>query len=295
VHRTGAASQISRASGPRAAWDHPGDVEISVVHLAWAGAGPEALRRFVASYDAHPAGLEHRLVVAWKGRRDPDAVDRGRDLLSTVAHEEIEVSPEGLDLRSYREAAGRVRGDAVCFLNSSSVILADGWLAGLAGNLSPAGVGLVGATGSYESPLSGAPLPLRLLRTGRFPPFPNPHVRTNAFMLDRALMLDLWWPPVSSKRAAWELESGNRSVTRQIEARGLAALVVDRDGNGYPRERWFESRTFRSEQQQNLLVADNRTRQFAEAEPRLRRKLIRLAWGEAPAGAALRAIEASAG
>ena len=51
------------------------------------------------------------------------------------------------------------------------------------------GVGLVGASGSYESFSTNAPIVARPYRTRQFPRFPNPHVRTNAFMLSRELML----------------------------------------------------------------------------------------------------------
>jgi len=254
-------------------------MEICVVYLAWAGAEPAAVARFVTSLAAHPAGTDHTLVVAWKGYEDPAELGEARQALAGVAHEELVIDAAGLDLSSYRAAAERVSAQAICFLNTESVILGDGWLDALSGHLSSPRVGLVGATGSYESQLSNARWPVRLLRTGRYPPFPNPHVRTNAFMLRRATMLDLWWPAVSSKRAAWELESGNRSVTRQIEARGLAALVVGRDGQGYPSERWRDSRTFRVDDQPNLLVADRRTRDYATAAPRVAQRLTRLAWG----------------
>jgi hypothetical protein len=279
----------------RAAWDHVGYVQICVVYLAWAGAGQSALERFVSSYVEHAAGAQHRLAVAWKGYRDRNALEHARQIMSAVEHEEFAVTNRELDLTAYRQVAGFISDNAVCFLNSSSTILADGWLAALTRNFARVGIGLVGATGSYESPLSGAALPRRLLRTGRYPPFPNPHVRTNTFMLDPALMLELRWPPVTTKRAAWELESGNRSMTRQIEARGLGALVVGRDGEGYTRERWAESRTFRCDEQQNLLVSDNRTRQYAEAGPRLRRKLANLAWGDSARSPAPRSIEGGTG
>jgi hypothetical protein len=72
----------------------------------------------------------------------------------------------------------------------------------------------------------------------------NPHVRTNGFMLTGDVMLSLDWPPGGSKRLALELESGERSITRQIMGRGLRALVVCRDGRCYERDRCRESRTF---------------------------------------------------
>ncbi len=81
-------------------------------------------------------------------------------------------------------------------------------------------------------------------------------------------MLSLDWPEVGTKRGAWALESGRRSITRQVWERGLETLVVGRDGQAYERDRWFDSATFRSGGQRNLLIADNRTRQFDDATPR---------------------------
>ena len=254
-------------------------MEICVVYLAWAGAGSAAIERFSASLRAHPAGTHHTLLVAWKGYEDEDALGEVRRALDGIDHRELTIAPTGLDLSSYRRVADEVSADALCFLNTESEILADGWLDALSGHLCATGVGLVGATGSYESQLTSAPLPLRPLRAGRYPPFPNPHMRTNAFMLRLATIQDLWWPAVARKRAAWELESGNRSLTRQILERGQTALVVGRDGQGYPPERWRESATFRVPGQPNLLVSDRRTRDYDAAELRAAQALSEHAWG----------------
>lgn len=250
------------------------------MHLAWADAGARALEQFLSSYTEHSAGAGHRLVIAWNGYGDAGTLQSARALANGVAHDDLVVTRREMDLTVYRQVAEQVSERAICFLNSYSRLLHDGWLGALSENLEQPGVGLVGATGSWESPLSGAPLPLRFLRSGRYPPFPNPHVRTNAFMLRRETMLSLRWPRITTKSGAWELESGNQSVTRQVEGRGQRVLIVGRDGQGYPRERWRESATFRLGEQTNLLVEDNRTRQYADAGPRLRRKLTRLAWGD---------------
>jgi hypothetical protein len=68
-------------------------------------------------------------------------------------------------------------------------------------------------------------------------------------------------------------------MTRQLWARGLQTLVVGRDRRALPPQRWAESATFRSGGQANLLVADNRTRQWDAADPAERAHLSRLAWG----------------
>jgi hypothetical protein len=255
--------------------------EVCVVHLVWGPLGREPLERFAASYRRHSAGLAHRLVLLLNGFASGADAARAASLVDDLEPETLVVSPPRLDLPAYGEAARRLEASHLCFLNSHSTPLASGWLAKLHAALCRPGTGLVGATGSYEAPRS-----LNPLRRRRWPRFPNPHIRTNAFMLSRDLMTSLRWPDVRTKSRAWELESGTRGLTQQVWARGLLAVVVGRDGDVHPPEQWPASSTFRSGGQANLLVADNRTRQWEQADAADRRKLSRLAWGASPAAAA---------
>jgi hypothetical protein len=253
--------------------------EICVVHLVWAPLGPAPLERFAASYRRHAAGADHRLVLVFKQFRSAESLASTERLVAGLDYMRLEMPRRKLDLPAYRAVAEEVPSARFLFLNSTSELLDDGWLEKLDAPLRSAAVGLVGATGSYESvvPRRG---PMRLVRARSFVPFPNPHVRTNAFMIERSLMLSLRWPEVRTKTAAWKLENGRQSVTRQIWGRELAALVVGRDGTTYEYQAWPESRTFRSGEQENLLVADNRTREYDEAAPPKRRRLAQLAWGD---------------
>jgi hypothetical protein len=127
-----------------------------LVHLVRAANPIEPLRRFLDSYRLQPAGVEHRLVLLFKGFRDPAAADAHRDLAGELSFEEIHVSDEGFDLSAYRQAADTLAGGRYCFLNSNSRILAPGWLGHLDRALSLPGTGLVGASGSWASMLSYA-------------------------------------------------------------------------------------------------------------------------------------------
>jgi hypothetical protein len=254
--------------------------EVCVVHLVWAPLGTGPVERFAASYREHPAGRDHRLVVLLNGFGDEDDVAADLRPLEGLAHETVRIDPPTLDLPAYARAAHALDARYLCFLNSHSTLLAPGWLAALHDALGP-GVGLAGATGSYEAPRTINPL-----RGRRWPRFPNPHIRTNGFILEGALMRSLRWPDVRTKSAAWALESGRAGLTRAVWARGLRTVVVGRDGTAYPPEAWPESATFRSGGQANLLIADNRTRQWEDADPAERARLSRRAWGAAPARAA---------
>jgi hypothetical protein len=183
-----------------------------------------------------------------------------------------------LDLGSYRQAAELMRAERYCFLNTNSEVLCRDWLGHLDRHLCSAEVGLVGTGGSYESAYSSAPRPLRPLRRD-FPPFPNPHIRTNGFALRRELLVSLDWSAPRRKLEAWRLESGRQGISRQVTERGLALVVVGRDGLAYPPERWRESATFRSGGQVNQMLADNRTREYETAAPARRREIELMAWG----------------
>jgi hypothetical protein len=253
--------------------------EVCVVHLVWAPLGIEPLEVFAGSYREHPAGADHRLLLVFKQFRDRAQLGHAERAVADIPHAALHMPRRKLDLAAYARIAREVDGRYLYFLNSNSELLAPGWLATAVRHLGP-GVGMVSASGSYESLVDPSSLVSRLVRGRRFDRFPNPHLRTNAFMMPRDVMLSLDWPEVHTKSGAWGLESGRRSITRQVWARGLEALVVGRDGLAYERDRWFESATFRSGGQSNLLVADNRTRQFAQADAAERRRLAELAWGE---------------
>ena len=75
-------------------------------------------------------------------------------------------------------------------------------------------------------------------------------------------------------------ESGRESISRRIASRGLDLIVVGRDGRGFFPDEWSISRTFRTGEQENLLVADNQTRSFTYADKKTRILLSQYAWGE---------------
>ncbi len=271
--------------------------EIGVVHLVRARNGLKPFKDFLRSYAEHPSGVEHDLIVVFKGFRGKALPAEYQQAVSGVRHRTLFARDFGFDLRAYGLAARSFPCRYFCFLNSFSVLLDAKWLEKLTRAVAQPGVGLVGATGSWESmysnllvakprdpaasPLARLWQPLRIQSCKWFfEPFPNCHLRTNAFMISRELMLRVWPRWVLTKRGAYLFESGRRSLTQRIHALRLKALVVGRDGQAYASEDWARSRTFRQGNQENLLVADNQTREYACADTDTRQSLSRLAWGE---------------
>jgi hypothetical protein len=274
--------------------------EICVVHLVWAPLGAAEFAKFIASYREHDAGVEHDLLIVFKEIGDAGQLAVYEKLLEGINYQSLYLGGDGFDILPYFIAARRFDYKYFCFLNSYSVILADGWLRLLSAHLRRGG-GVVGATASRESyytnvTQSRPPISMRHPRSGvgnyvawrrmlreakaHFDPFPNYHLRTNCFALARELMLKLVFRGEVVKMDSLKFESGKEGLTRQVSAMDLPVLVVGRDGAAYAKEGWRESRTFRSGGQSNLLVADNRTRQYDEADARTKVFLERCAWGD---------------
>ncbi len=171
-----------------------------------------------------------------------------------------------MDLGAYRRAIDALPiYERLVFLNSFSEILADDWLKILDGHLTGR-VGIVGASASFES-MAGrfwSHPPKWLFRIWQYPEFPNPHLRTNAFIIRRETALAVWPKQVRTKQAAHLFESGRHSLTRRIQRLGLDAVVAERNGAGLEVAGWPGS-AFRNNHAR-LLVGDNKTRVYDEAD-----------------------------
>ena len=240
-----------------------------VVGYLWRGSNPvSAAERFFNTYRRHPAGRDHRLVIMAKGfANDPAAAIAA--IAGDIDHRILPLPDDGFDLTAYRRMAEHIDCSHLCFFNSFSEILADGWLDHLATALEQApDAGMTGASGSYEQidPAAG------------FPPWPNVHLRSNAFLIARQAFLNLRWWPMREKIDSNLFEAGPGGMTAQIMAAGKIPYVVDRFGRWYAPGNWPQSGTFRQGDQQGLLVADGRTRAYQEGDEALRRYLHHLAW-----------------
>lgn len=285
---------------------------VGVVHLVRYRNSNEALVKFLKSYRHFDAGVEHDLIVVFKGfQRQRSALKTCFELLQGIPHRILEVRDKGLDIRPYCDAARAFDYPYFCFLNSFSVILAEGWLEKLYRAVLQDGVDLAGATGSYQSfcpssltsylaqgqliknrgPIKNIILQVlpfarhlnyiisRLRFERNFNHFPNYHIRTNAFIVSRDAMLQSA-VRVITKMDAYKYESGKRGLTMQVLESGCRALVVGAGGETFDKEDWHLSNTFWQANQERLMVADNQTRQYSEGTSEIKRILAQRAWGD---------------
>lgn len=295
----------------------------AVVHLARGANGLAPLRAFLTSYDAFDAGAAHDLVVVYKGfanagearalvgERASTSIeldDRGLDLTAYVAaarrlpHERLcflnsysevlatdwlarfdeALAPPGVGLVGATGSWGSHRSFALHLLrlpNPYSELLADRAVMG-------------SAFRSLGPPLTASRTRQRLKALHDLPReivgyegFPAPHIRTNAFMLHRSLLLEIAPGKLDTKSRAYRFEGGRRGLTGLVGRRGLRSLVVGRSGGAESWERWPERPIFWQGDQAELLVGDNQTRAYQEGTEVQRTAMSRYAWGERAAPA----------
>lgn len=241
---------------------------IAVIYLSRKGNRAHLSRAFLTSLINHPADKEFDLIFLLKRHESNETDDNLialREFLPCPVRE-MRCSDETFATNVILDLAAAIEHERVISRTCHSRILAINWLRHYqeAFDSTPA-CGAVEATGGYEC-VPGAP-------------FPNVNLRLNACFLPRKRLLELDTGPLKTKRGGNRFEAGPDSFTRQLMARGLAPVVVDRWGKSYSGETWPQSLTFGSGRREGLLIADNRTYHYHVASNRKRLKLAKLNWG----------------
>lgn len=241
---------------------------ITVLYLWRKVNDPRYAHAFFKSVERYQAGKSFRFVFAAKGYQPGEPLP----IPSTIAGAEggaaeiVHFSDDKTPISVYRAISERCGTEFVLCFNSWSRILAPQWLSAYLGAFdSMADCGLVGASGGYETVWEQ--------------PFPNIGIRSNAFMIRTELFNALEIGSPATVADDHRIEAGPTSITKQVMARGLQAVLVDRHGVAWLAKDWPRSRTFRLQEQEDLLIADNRTYQYACGSRRKRRRLVSRCWG----------------
>jgi hypothetical protein len=133
--------------------------------------------------------------------------------------------------------------------------------------------------GSFWSELMKTGQPYDFLQ--KHPRFPNPHIRSNGFIVRRDLLLKLYPDLAPTKHAALAFESGSDSLSASISQMGHDLLLVNRNGDTFRPAEWPRSETYRLGQQENLLMSDNQSRAFDNLSRAEKLTHMLVTWGEA--------------
>ena len=280
------------------------EINISVVYLIWVPYGVELLNRFLQSYQQFPAGAAHQLVFLINGvNEENDATPFIEEINQWNIPYEVFFKKKGQDLEAYAWIAPQLISDYIMFLNSSSQIKATAWLEKMTRHLNHTTPALIAPTASNMSyydavfenhswkwnaglnvaqNIATYKLLLKALFYWRwlFPRFPNPHIRTSAFLIERQLLLKLNIGKVSKKIEAYRLENGYHSITRRLQKMGHPILIVDNAGKAYPINQWKNAGVFWTGNQENLLISDKQTEMYEGADEATKIRLNQQAWGK---------------
>ncbi len=278
---------------------------ISVVYLCWLPYGIDYFKKFINSYlDNNPA-YPHQLVITFNGL----SFDHPNKPYEFLAYLELKMVKdfkclyfqEGQDIEIYKQSAVKLDTEILLYFNSFSEIKTQLWLKKYVDNFNRQ-VGVISATASLQSYYSSVyqkhnlqwdreknflynfrkyKLFVKAFFYWRFlfKPFPNPHVRTTGFMVRRKEFIEMNFKFVANKFTAYQFENGRKSMTNFYLKEGLKVLVMDKNGKTYEPHDWYKSSTFWINDQENLLVSDNQTTIYENANDKERKLMTKLAWG----------------
>lgn len=114
----------------------------------------------------------------------------------------------------------------------------------------------------------------------KFPRFPNPHIRSNAFIIRRDKFLSLEFDDTSKNKIdCCEFESGYSGMSRTFLKQGMKLLIIDNNGHEYEPQDWVSFGLFRNNYQENLIIGDNQTRQYNELSDKEKYKMRVMTYG----------------
>ena len=121
-----------------------------------------------------------------------------------------------------------------------------------------------------------------LIKKNYFPSFPNPHIRTNAFVIssEKFRSFSKLRSIPTTKIEAFKLESGYNGLSRFVFSQGLRCLVVNSKGQFHDYKTWPDSQTFRIPGQNGLMICDNQTRAYDLSNYFHKRMMELSAWGK---------------
>ncbi len=244
---------------------------VAVIYLARGTEETEchSIKRFIHSYKTFQSGHDHTLYVIFKGFQNGQDIENIKATID-VPFKDFVFEDKSYDIGAYVEASRLITEDRCIFMNTHSEICADQWVKKLIQPLEDRQIGLVGCTASYESMSILSP---------SFPKSPNPHIRSNAFAIDRKIFVELTQnESIQSKMDAWLFESGDNSLTHRVMRLNQKAVVVDYWGNVFCESEWPNSGVFRHLFRQNELITDNQCRFFKNESLFQKGKLSFFAW-----------------
>lgn len=284
--------------------------KIAVIYLSYIPYGTNYLELFLDSYKNNIAGIEHDLIIVFNGYVNEDEITPFLFLLANSSIEyHIQKTTSKYDIDVYYYITNKYNNYLYfLYLNTYSNILHKNWLLYFYNNINQNNVGCVSATGAWGDfdhrmeynksikQLLSFNINIKSLKKViyfrfNFYPTVGIHLRTNAFIIQREIFLNIKRPKVKpyflsfflglnkKKLRSFCFEHGDNSFTKQLIKKGYKIKIINKLGLAYDIENWAKSNIFWNGDQENLLIQDNQTSKYSNASLENQKKMRFTAWG----------------
>jgi hypothetical protein len=239
------------------------------------------LKNFVDSYIKYPSGLDHQLYLIVKNLSRIEIKEIIEPIFINCKYKIIQVTKRGFDMGAYYQFAGQINEELIFPINTNTLFRTHDWLKKIHNNFTPS-TGILGSSGSFEQ-----------IKTANqyqdyFESFPNPHIRTNGFMIRRLLfmkivesyLLSIKKKNFTTKIDTFRFESGKKGLTRYLLKYKYDIKIIGANGRAYSIKNWPLSDTFRCNNQANMIISDRQTKYFDNRIYYHKKFFSKMTWGK---------------
>lgn len=263
--------------------------EIIVIYLSTKYSKIHDLNKFVRSYKKYKAGSKHKLIICFKQLSKKELTRRLR-LIKNIDYFIDPINVNDHEWGTLKRVCQIYNKNYIFFMNDYSQIITTNWLKYF--NKLKKNKMIIGCTASKSSNYDNSFYRnhndnyfVSFLKIVYFfftiPKFPNPHLRSNAFLLKAKDYLEF----IKNKRVNYKiqslvLESGYNGFTNFFIKKKYKIKVLDRFGNLHDIDNALLSKTFASYNQEGLIISDKQTRKYDKLFSYNKKKKRKQCWGK---------------
>ena len=250
------------------------------------------LVNFIKHYKKYKSGCSHDLLICFKNFNSDDDIFNIKELNDVKVIKFIDNNDfNDYDWGSYLRIAKEYNEKKILFMNCHSYPLINNWLNIFVQYYKENT--LIGSSGSYESQVNisfSKLLNINYIKSiifavsnfVDFPLFPNPHIRSNCFMISSKNFqsLKLTKKYKYKKKATWINESGRYGMSNQLKKKKINLFVVNSDGKLFDYFDWKNSETYATGKQSKLIISDKYSRIYNETNDEKKKLIRKNVWGE---------------
>ena len=264
--------------------------DIVVVYLFSKYDSKKSIFNFIKNYKKFKSGKKHKLIICFKGSFNNSLEKKIKKLIHPNKFRTyVDPNVNDYDWGSYRRIASFNKKNIMFFFNCHSYPVVDNWLKKFYDNFGYKVV--LAPTGSFQSLTSSClngmyfnnfikSFYYGILNLRYFKLFPNPHIRSNCYMISAKDYINLDLNVCNYKVDTWKNESGRNGMTQQLLKKGYKIYVINKKGEKIKMHEWKKSETYAYKNQSQLIIEDKHTREYNKLDKRKKFFYSVNCWGD---------------